>query len=96
MVCERGEDRMADAGGGVRWYVSGDGADEGTAGGVASGAGMGEMMGRMRVDTQDVRYQKKGQKWVRRNSGDNTPHRGVLSQKRATVPPKTHHCQGHA
>ena len=26
-------------GGGVRWYVSGDGADEGTTGGVASGRG---------------------------------------------------------
>ena len=38
--------------------MSGDGADEGTAGGVASGTGMREMAGRRRVYTQNVWYRK--------------------------------------
>ena len=44
--------------GGVRWYMSGDGAEEGATGGVASGAGMMERVVRRRVYTQNVRYQK--------------------------------------
>ena len=58
MVCERGRDRRADTGGGVRCYVSGTGRARAQHGGVASGAGMREMMERMRVDTQVMRYQK--------------------------------------
>jgi hypothetical protein len=72
MVCERGGDRRADTGGGVRCYVSSTGQARAQHGGVASGAGMREMMERMRVDTQVMRYQKNDRNGVRGNSGDRT------------------------